>query len=221
MKKRFTEEQITRALRQAEAGTAVREICRDLGIAEPTFYRWKKRYGSLGVPEIRELRSLRDENAKLKRLLAEDRISHQAIEPLNLNIDIEINIARDTEFEQLVPNCRIGLTSIACRRVNNTQLTDIQALRFDPDFDGGPGRPHVPAKVAVQITVAELSAEVADRQIVIELEEELRGQLIRTRFGKWIAGQCLQLIQLPAFQRKPILALAPVGGVSNAALYPQ
>ncbi len=70
-RKRFTEEQITRALRQAEAGTPVREICRDLGIAEPTFYRWKKRFGSLGVPEIRELRSLRDENATLKKLVAD------------------------------------------------------------------------------------------------------------------------------------------------------
>ncbi len=49
----------------------VREVCRELGIAEPTFYRWKKRFGSLGVQEIRELRSLRDENANLKRLVAD------------------------------------------------------------------------------------------------------------------------------------------------------
>ncbi len=70
-RKRFTEEQITRTLRQAESGIPVREICRELGIAEPTFYRWKKRFGSLGVPEIRELRSLRDENANLKRLVAD------------------------------------------------------------------------------------------------------------------------------------------------------
>jgi putative transposase len=58
-KSRFTEEQITMALRQAEAGTAVESICRKLGISEASFYRWKKRYGSLGVPEIRELRHLR------------------------------------------------------------------------------------------------------------------------------------------------------------------
>jgi putative transposase len=70
-RKRFTEEQITRALRQAESGIPVREICRDLGIAEPTFCRWKKRYGSLGVPEIRELRSLRDQDTKLKQLVAD------------------------------------------------------------------------------------------------------------------------------------------------------
>lgn len=70
-KSRFTEEQITMALRQAEAGTAVEAICRKLGISEASFYRWKKRYGSLGVPEIRELRQLREENNKLKGLVAD------------------------------------------------------------------------------------------------------------------------------------------------------
>jgi len=71
MKKRFTEEQITLALRQAEAGTPVAEICRKLQVTEQTFYRWKKKYGSLGTPEIRELRQLRDENKKLKQLVAD------------------------------------------------------------------------------------------------------------------------------------------------------
>ena len=68
-RKRFTEEQITRALRTVEAGTPVGLLCRDLGISEGTFYRWQKRYGTLGVPEIRELRSLRDANTKLKQLV--------------------------------------------------------------------------------------------------------------------------------------------------------
>jgi len=63
--------QITFALRQAEAGTPVAEVCRKLQISETTFYRWKKRYGSLGTPEIRELRQLRDENRKLKQLVAD------------------------------------------------------------------------------------------------------------------------------------------------------
>jgi putative transposase len=71
MKKRFTEEQITLALRQAEAGTPVAEICRKLQVTEQTFYRWKKKYGGLGTPEIRELRQLRDENKKLKQLVAD------------------------------------------------------------------------------------------------------------------------------------------------------
>ena len=68
---RYSEEQIAMALRQAEAGTPVGEICRKLGVAEATFYRWKKRFGSLGVSELRELRQLREENRKLKGLVAD------------------------------------------------------------------------------------------------------------------------------------------------------
>lgn len=70
-KSRYSEEQIAMALRQAEAGTPVGEICRKLGVAEATFYRWKKRFGSLGVSELRELRQLREENRKLKGLVAD------------------------------------------------------------------------------------------------------------------------------------------------------
>ena len=70
-KSRFTEEQIVLALRQAEAGMTVGEICRKLEVTETTFYRWKKKYGGLGVSELRELRQLRDENRKLKQLVAD------------------------------------------------------------------------------------------------------------------------------------------------------
>jgi putative transposase len=59
------------ALRQGEAGTPVEEICRKLGVSQATFFRWRKRYGDLGVPEIRELRQLREENRKLKQLVAD------------------------------------------------------------------------------------------------------------------------------------------------------
>ena len=59
------------ALRQAEAGTAVGDICRRLGISQATFFRWKKSYGGLGVSELRELRQLRDENHRLKGLVAD------------------------------------------------------------------------------------------------------------------------------------------------------
>ena len=68
---KFTEEQISMALRQAEAGTPVTDICRKLEITETTFYRWKKKYGGLGVPELRELKQLREENRKLKQLVAD------------------------------------------------------------------------------------------------------------------------------------------------------
>ena len=70
-RRRFTNEQIAFALRQAENGTTVEEICRKMGVSEPTFYRWKKQFVGLGVPEIRRLKQLEDENAKLKRLVAD------------------------------------------------------------------------------------------------------------------------------------------------------
>jgi putative transposase len=70
-RKRYREPQIVFALQQAEAGTPVAEVCRKLGIAEQTFYRWKKRYGDLGVSEIRRLKQLEDENRRLKRVVAD------------------------------------------------------------------------------------------------------------------------------------------------------
>lgn len=70
-KKGFTEEQIIYALRQAEAGTPVLEVCRKLGITEQTFYRWKKKFAGLGVAELRRLRQLEDENRQLKQLVAD------------------------------------------------------------------------------------------------------------------------------------------------------
>ena len=67
---RFSDEQIAYALRQAEGGTAVADVCRQMGISDATFYIWKKKYANLGSTELRELRLLREENAKLKRLVA-------------------------------------------------------------------------------------------------------------------------------------------------------
>ncbi len=68
---KFTEEQIAFALKQAELGTKVEEICRKLGISEATFYNWKKKFGGLGPSELRRLRQLEEENTKLKRLVAD------------------------------------------------------------------------------------------------------------------------------------------------------
>ena len=70
-KSRYTEEQIAFALRQAEGGTPVADVCRQMGVSEASFYVWKKKYGKLGLTEIRELRQLRDENARLKGLVAD------------------------------------------------------------------------------------------------------------------------------------------------------
>ncbi len=71
MKKRFTEEQIAYALRQAESGLSVPEISRKLGVSEQTFYRWKKRYAGMGVSELRKLKALEEENKQLKKLVAD------------------------------------------------------------------------------------------------------------------------------------------------------
>ena len=68
---KFTEAQIAFALKQAELGTKVEEVCRKLGISEATFYNWKKRYGGVGPSELRRMRQLEEENAKLKRLVAD------------------------------------------------------------------------------------------------------------------------------------------------------
>lgn len=78
-KSKFTEEQIAYALRQAETGTAPAEICRKLGVTEQTFYRWKKKYGGLGVSELRELRQLREENRRLKRMVADLSLDKQML----------------------------------------------------------------------------------------------------------------------------------------------
>jgi putative transposase len=70
-RKRYTEEQIAFALRQAESGTTVAEVTRKMGISEQTFYRWKKKYAGMGVAELRRLKQLEEENKKLKQLVAD------------------------------------------------------------------------------------------------------------------------------------------------------
>ena len=79
---RFTEEQIIAILREQEAGLAVTELCRKHGVSSPTFYKWKAKYGGLDVSEARRLKSLEDENAKLKRLLADAMLDNVALKDL-------------------------------------------------------------------------------------------------------------------------------------------
>src|SRR3954454_18805003 len=70
-KSKYTEQQIAFALKQAELGTPVEEVCRKMGISDATFYNWKKKYGGLGPSELRRLKQLEEENVKLKRLVAD------------------------------------------------------------------------------------------------------------------------------------------------------
>ena len=83
---KFSEEQVAYALRQAESGTPVADVCRQLGVSEATFYAWKKKYAHLGVSELRRLRQLEDENARLKRLVADLTLDkHMLAEALRKN----------------------------------------------------------------------------------------------------------------------------------------
>ena len=79
-RKRFSEEQIAFALRQAESGTAVTEVIRKLGVSEQTFYRWKRKYAGLGVAELRRLKQLEEENRKLKQLVADLSLDKQILQ---------------------------------------------------------------------------------------------------------------------------------------------
>ena len=79
---RFTEEQIIGILREQEAGVATAEVCRRHGISSATFYKWKAKFGGMDVSEARRLKALEDENAKLKRMLADAMLDNVALKDL-------------------------------------------------------------------------------------------------------------------------------------------
>jgi len=81
-KSRFTEDQIVGVLKEQEAGLAVAELCRKHGLSAATFYKWKAEYGGLEVSEARKLKALEDENAKLKRMVAEAMLDNVALKDL-------------------------------------------------------------------------------------------------------------------------------------------
>ena len=83
MKKgRFTEHQIVSALKKQEAGISVKDICRELGISEPTFYSWKAKYGGMETSDVAKMKELERENAELKKMYAEMSIENRAIKNL-------------------------------------------------------------------------------------------------------------------------------------------
>ena len=79
-KSKYSAEQVTFALRQAESGTSVPEVCRKMGVSEQTFYRWKKKYVGMGIAEVRKLRLLEEENRKLKQLVADLSLDKQMLQ---------------------------------------------------------------------------------------------------------------------------------------------
>lgn len=80
MKKRFSDKQIISILREAEAGVFARVLCRKHAISDATFYTWRKKFGGMEVPEVKRLKSLEEENVRLKKLLAEDMLDKEALQ---------------------------------------------------------------------------------------------------------------------------------------------
>jgi len=81
-RKRFSEEQIIAVLKEAEAGAKVLDLCRKHGISDATFYNWKAKYAGMTVADVRRLRELESENAKLKRIVADQQLDISALKDL-------------------------------------------------------------------------------------------------------------------------------------------
>jgi putative transposase len=79
-KSRFSEEKIIRILRQVEAGQQVKDVCREHGVSEATYYRWKSKFGGMDVSEARRLKELEDENRRLKKLVADLSLDKQMLQ---------------------------------------------------------------------------------------------------------------------------------------------
>ena len=80
---RYTETQIIKVLREVEAGRNVKDVCREYGIADATYYNWKSKYGGMEASDVKRLKALEDENRRLKRLVAELSLDNQALKEIN------------------------------------------------------------------------------------------------------------------------------------------
>jgi len=81
-KKRYSEEQIIRILREVESGSPVAEVARQYGVSEPTIFRWKRRYGGLSESELKRLKALEEENRRLKKIVAQQALDNDALKEL-------------------------------------------------------------------------------------------------------------------------------------------
>ena len=114
MKKRFSDEQIISILREAEAGVSARELCRKHAISDATFYTWRKKYGGMEVPEVKRLKSLEEENGRLKKLLAEAMLDKEVLNGFQKRETVEF-MCDATGLSQRRA-CRLtGLSLSTCR----------------------------------------------------------------------------------------------------------
>lgn len=81
-KSRFTEAQIVRILKEYESGKSTKDICREYGIATPTFYSWKKKYGGMDTQQLKELKALQEENGRLKQMFADLSLDHRILKDI-------------------------------------------------------------------------------------------------------------------------------------------
>jgi putative transposase len=81
-KSKFTEAQIVFAIRQAESGVKIQEVCRKLGISEATFHNWKNKYGGLGITELKKMKQLEEENSRLKKIVADLSLDKQMLQDI-------------------------------------------------------------------------------------------------------------------------------------------
>ena len=133
-KSKFTEEQILFTLKQAEAGQPVGDVCRQMGVSEATFYVWKKRYGNLGLLEVRELRQLRDENARLKRLVADLTLDRHILQEV---VKKDLAVGRRRDIARWVQDCFQLSVRRSCRLIGlrvatwyyQSQARDLSVLR--------------------------------------------------------------------------------------------
>ena len=98
---KYTESQIVFAIKQVETGTRLSEVCRKMGISEATFYNWKKKYGGLGVSELRRLKNLEEENAQLKKLVADLSLDKQILQ------DVLKKVLRPSRKREMISTIRM------------------------------------------------------------------------------------------------------------------
>lgn len=129
-KTRYTEEQIAFALKQTETGTRVEEVYRKMGISESTFYNWKKKFGGMGMTELRRLRQLEEENQRLKRLVADLSLDKEMLQEV-----IKKKVLRPVQKREAVTwsleAYRIGLRRGCRLMMQNRTVYHYQSRRDD------------------------------------------------------------------------------------------